>query len=546
MRPGLVRNVGLGISAVALVWLAACDDNPLSFDVKEGTGIFVNPSEMVVPAGRTGKLESRTVNPANQSTFQEIAWAIDPTCGSGAITVTDDPDEAELIEAGIKPPGAFAVTGGSTLGQSCVVLTSGSLATQVDVTVVAEAIEFTSGPDTLRAGETGLMTAQLVDAAGSAVSPYDPADAGWTSDNEAAADFTDDVGNFSTAEAGTAVLTVTWVGTESNGTNVNGVLLEDEHVLTVIPNVPASAALGNDDDFGTQAAGVDVTSEVVVSDAQGNQNNDETEILSCTAVSDAPLVATAVCDVVPTNSVDVIVTVTTVGAGTANISGDVTTTEGTFPYGPGAVVVLAPSVTGIAPAAGTVGTALTITGVNLTAAGFETLVTVDGAAMDEMFYVTVAETQIDVLVPDLGNNGDEFEIGVSVGGVPAPVTFTYTQTANAAADEPANDNPGTATVLALPADLVGSFEGADVDDFYLVTVGGEFTVDLDWDDHSVDLDILIDDENNGNTFPCGFDGASSAAPEQHVCTVPAGNYLVWINNFSGADHPTSYRLMITE
>ena len=97
MRPGLVRNVGLGISAVALVWLAACDDNPLSFDVKEGTGIFVNPSEMVVPAGRTGKLESRTVNPANQSTFQEIAWAIDPTCGSGAITVTDDPDEAERL-----------------------------------------------------------------------------------------------------------------------------------------------------------------------------------------------------------------------------------------------------------------------------------------------------------------------------------------------------------------------------------------------------------------------------------------------------------------
>ncbi|MCK5490009.1 MAG: hypothetical protein KAI98_08465, partial [Gemmatimonadetes bacterium] len=81
----MVRNLGLGISVLALVWLAACNDNPLSFDVKDTTGILTNPSEMVISAGRTAKLESRTVNQGGAATFEVITWAIDPTCGGGAI-----------------------------------------------------------------------------------------------------------------------------------------------------------------------------------------------------------------------------------------------------------------------------------------------------------------------------------------------------------------------------------------------------------------------------------------------------------------------------
>ena len=66
-------------------------------------------------------------------------------------------------------------------------------------------------------------------------------------------------------------------------------------------------------------------------------------------------------------------------------------------------------------------------------------------------------------------------------------------------------------------------------------------IDLDWDDHSVDLDILVTDEGV-TAFVC-FDGATGAAPEVSTCEITAdGNYQLWINNYSGAAHPTSYRL----
>ena len=45
MRVGLVRNVGLSITALAVLALGGCDDNPLSFNVKDTVGIQVNPSE---------------------------------------------------------------------------------------------------------------------------------------------------------------------------------------------------------------------------------------------------------------------------------------------------------------------------------------------------------------------------------------------------------------------------------------------------------------------------------------------------------------------
>ena len=122
-------------------------------------------------------------------------------------------------------------------------------------------------------------------------------------------------------------------------------------------------------------------------------------------------------------------------------------------------------------------------------------------------------------------------------------TFTYTQLADAAEDEPANDNPATATPITFPLDKVGSYEGTDVDDFHLfsATAGQTIVIDLDWDDHSVDLDILVTDEGV-TAFVC-FDGATGAAPEVSTCAIPAdGDYQLWINNYSGPFHPTSYRL----
>lgn len=62
MRVGLVRNVGLSITALAVLALGGCNSDPLSFDVKDTVGIQANPTEMVVAAGRTAELESRAVN----------------------------------------------------------------------------------------------------------------------------------------------------------------------------------------------------------------------------------------------------------------------------------------------------------------------------------------------------------------------------------------------------------------------------------------------------------------------------------------------------
>lgn len=485
MRPGLVRNVGLGISAVALVWLAACDNNPLSFDVKEGTGIAVNPTEMVVPAGRTAKIDSRTVNPSGQSTFQSIAWAIDPTCGGGAITVTDDPDEAELVEAGIVPPGRFQVLGGSTLGQTCVVLTSGSLTNQVDVTVVAEAIEITSAPDTLRAGETGTVVAGLVDAAGSTVGPYDPADAGWTSDASDVADFTDDVGNFATEVSGTAVLTVTWIGQEANGTNVDGVVLEDDHVLTVVANVPASAAF--EGSIPALEIGSEETLEIIVLDALGNQNTNEAEITGVTVTSSDELVATATGEIV-LGSANAFVTITGVGPGTADISGTVQVSTGApIPFAAEIATVIAPSITSLSAASGGYAETVTITGVGLAAEGFATLVFADGEQLGN--FTVVSDTEITAQMGTYNVPGDH-NITVEVGGIASTETITWTQTdACDANDIPSTPGPplfGPIVDVSIPLSCNGTATDADNSNVWFVApisedaLGGEDAISVNY------------------------------------------------------------------
>ena len=545
MRVGLVRNVGLSITALAVLALGGCDSNPLSFNVKDTVGIQVNPSEMVVSAGRTADLESRAVNQGNEPTFDAVSAAVDPVCGQGAIAVVPDPEALE-----IQPPGLFVVTGGAVLGQTCIVLTSGSNTAQVDVTVVADDIEITAPAEgtVYRAGDTGQVVAQLVDFDGNPVGPYAPEDAVFTSSDDAVAAFSDDLGNFDTSASGAATLTATWAGQAVNGTSGLGVVSSGEVAIEVIANVPASAEFDNGDDFGAIAGGSTIGAEVLVLDALGNQNTDETEITACAIASDVPAVATATCDLVLGNSVNVIVEVTALTPGIANISGTVTTSTGAYAFGPAPVVVLAPSVTGISTATGFVGTEVTISGTGLAAAGFDSEVLIDGSSVSgdvaaPGFVVSVTDTDVVILMPDLGNSNDAFEVGISVGGVVAAETFTYTQLADAAEDEPANDNPATATPITFPLDKVGSFEGIEVDDFHLfsATAGQTIVIDLDWDDHSVDLDILVTDAAV-SAFVC-FDGATGAAPEVSTCEITAdGDYQLWINNYSGADHPTSYRL----
>ncbi len=543
MRVGLVRNVGLSITALAVLALGGCNDDPLSFDVKDTVGIQVNPSEMVVAAGRTAELESRAVNEGNEPTFDDVNGAVDPICGQGSIQVI----KVQQLE--IEPPGLFVITGGSVLGQTCVVLTSGSNTAQVDVTVVADAIEITAPDDgtVYRAGATDQVVAQLIGFDGTPAGPYAVEDAVFTSDDALVANFTDDQGNFVTGLSGSATLTVTWAGQALNGTSGLGVVRSDDILIEVGANVPASAIYAapvDTDGFGAIAGGSTTESEVLVLDALGNQNTVPGETTACTVTSSNEVVATATCFLLVTpDAVQVFVEVTALAPGAALIGGTVTTSEGPFIYLPAAVVVLAPEITGFGPETGTVGQVMQVTGTGLAATGFDTDVTVDGVALDPMFMIGATDTQVDFFMPDLGNTNDAFEINVEVGGVAAPAGFTYTQLADAAADEPANDNPATATPITFPLDKVGSFELLDVDDFHLfsATAGQTIQIDLDWDDHSVDLDILVTDEGV-TAFVCTA-GATGAAPESDTCEIPAdGNYQLWINNYSGPGNPTSYRL----
>ena len=387
---------------------------------------------------------------------------------------------------------------------------------------------------------------------GTVAGPYAPEDAVFTSSDDAVASFDveGEPGDFVTEASGPATLTVTWAGQAANGTSGLGVVSSSDIAIEVGANVPAGAALDNGDDFGAIAGGAESAAEVVVVDEFGNQNTRADEITACSVTSNDLAVATATCDVVPgaEEAVNVIVTVTAAGTGTAEISGSVTTISGPLDFGPAPVVVLDPIVTGLSVETGFVGTAVTITGTGLAAEGFATEVLIDGASVSgdvaaPGFVQSVTDTEVVILMPDLGNANDAFEVGVSVGGVEAGDTFTYTQLANAREDEPANDNPATATPITFPLDAVGSYEGIDVDDFHLFTTTGPATIviDLDWDDHSVDLDILVTDEGV-TAFVC-FDGATGAAPEVSTCEIPAaGNYQLWLNNYSGPDHPTSYRV----
>ncbi len=540
MRVGFVRKAGLGAVVLAAAALGACNDDPTSYDANDTTALFVNPTVMVVPAGRESKLVSRAVNPGNEPTYADVTWAIDPTAGCvdagqsvGTISVIEDPDR--LVE--IQPPGLFVVTGGTTLGQTCIVLTGGGESETVKVTVVGDAVVLQC-PASVRGGDSGTLTAALVSADSDPVSPFDQTtDLVWATDDSTIVNV-DQNGNYVATQAGAATITATWSGTEGTGTTQT-VSLEGSCTINVGGGAPASAAFADADTLGSVGAyEVDevVVLEVVVFDAEGNVTNSPDEITGVTVNSSDPAVASATAEVVDPGdgTAQVLVTATALAGGQSTLSGVVQTTEGPLSF-EGVISVVQPSITGIAPAAAAPGDTLTITGVSLGFDGLATQVTFNG--YPATYVEVVSSTELKVVAPLMGNAG-EVDVQVDVSGVVSGIgNYTEAGTWDSDDTEPENEEWPATVNVGFPLNFTGTIGGDDADDWFVVTVpaNGTMNITLDWDDAANDIDIYINDTSSapGLTIPpivC-FDGGTLGKPETTVCDVTAGTYVIWIADF---------------
>lgn len=131
MRVGLVRNVGLSAVALLAFGMTGCDDNPLDFDTTVAVLLTANPTAMVMVAGTTTLLESRTLSEGGQPTWDDIDWSLDATCGAAqpslAVAATYIPE--------LQPPGVFDVSAGDIPGDACIVLEGGGVSKVVTLHV---------------------------------------------------------------------------------------------------------------------------------------------------------------------------------------------------------------------------------------------------------------------------------------------------------------------------------------------------------------------------------------------------------------------------
>ena len=200
-----------------------------------------------------------------------------------------------------------------------------------------------------------------------------------------------------------------------------------------------------------------------------------------------------------------------------------------------------PSVTSIAPTSGGYGDQITITGTDLSAPGWPP--TVFFTDLQASPLISVSATEIVVGAPTFSTLTD-FGVTVVVGPLASDIfafsldTLPFVE----AATEP-NNSGATAPVTTLPFDVEGSVDAGDLDDFFRITFDRELdlVIDLVWPNANADLDILIRDGADAN-YVCSFGGATGANPEQATCTMPAGEYLVWVNNYNA--EATEYRLQI--
>ncbi|MEJ2546493.1 MAG: hypothetical protein P8125_01605 [Gemmatimonadota bacterium] len=535
MRVGFVRNSGLAALSLCVGALVACNDNPVDYDVDQALDIFVNPSSMVVDAGAGSKLVSQAVNQGLEATRAEILvdgqqLTSDVPCAIvNCVTVCLDPDATSL-----NPPGQFVVRGGTTLGSCSIPLSTDGASKEVEVTVVAANVVLTC-PDSVRAGDSGRITAALVDSAGSTpVSPFDQAtDLAWATDSTAIIAI-DQSGNWQATQSGGVTVTSTWSGTDGTGTS-GLATRQGACVIQVGADVPDSAAFADADslsNLGVIYLGDPVeptTFEVFAFDQFGNVNAIPSEVTGITASSSDAAVVTAVAtrEVLENGEVVLRVEFTPTGAGVATISGVVQTTEGDLPYSGTVEVQLIPSIGASSPEEGLVGEVVTLEVTNYDPASHT--VYIDGSPIDEIFIESESATEVVFWMPFTSVGVHE----IATGGAPEALSngVPFNLTSEGSADAPDYENAGTAPLTALPLKKVAYTNPNVLDHFYRIEVGAATTIviDLDWNSES-DLDILVTD-GAFTAFVC-TDGATGAQPEQSVCDLPAaGEYLIWINNY---------------
>lgn len=438
-----------------------------------------------------------------------------------APTVTSlTPAIVTVTDASVEPlsQAAFYVKG-LTYGVGLVELTQGGVADTVTVNTYPDHIEISGITDnTIRSGVGATVTLTAVDALGVAVTGF-PMSVTVDEPGTLALD--------TATKAVTAILAGPAVLSASGPGGITGTA-----TIIVTPGVPASAALAATT-FGGLAADDTVRMKVVVEDAAGNENNRADEITGATVTSSNPAAVSATVAIVdtlgPDDDREVWVTIVGEASGTSNISGTVTTSSGVLNFAATPATVLNPIVTSTALATAAGGTAV-ITGSGFQAAGFETTVTVDGYPLGQ---VTVdSDNQLTVEMPSFGTAG-AYDFEVIVGGVPSN-SGTWTLAAGFDESEATNDDPGTAPTISAAFAFSGAFEGApEEDDFFIFTVDRDVTlvIELAWTP-AKDLDILVTD-GAFTAFVC-TDGATGANPEESVCELEAGTYILWLNDFDAA------------
>jgi hypothetical protein len=415
-----------------------------------------------------------------------------------------------------------------TFGEGEVTVTAGGQSLTINVQTWPARIAISGVPDTVRSGATATASLAALDANGNVMEGVAPLTLASSDTDVLALDTATLV--VTAIEAGVSTLT-------ASGPNSTG-----QQAVLVLPAVPASAELDTTT-FGAVSAGGTATLELLVLDAAGNQNTNIGEITSAAVNTSDAGVATVAATVVDTADEgtrrEIFVTVTGVAAGTADITGSVTTSEGVFAFAATPVTVLDPQVTSTVLASAAGGT-VTILGSGFTAAGFTTDVLLDGEKLGN--FTVDSDGQITAQMGTFGTAG-ALDVEVSVGGVLSNAA-TWTQAADFDELEAVNDAPGTAPAIAAPFEFAGAFEGApEEDDFFVFTLSKSATIviDLDWSP-AKDLDILVT-TGGFSGFVC-TNGATGARPERATCALNAGTYYLWLNDFdadaNGNTTPVTY------